>query len=149
MFSAAVLPWLKATSQCSIRIGRPWTGLSYSQMSPAAKIPGTELSSPLEHFTPPASPSSSPACAASVMSGITPAPITTASQSSSSPLFVTTLRTRPSEPSKRSSSSPAVHLDPVLLQHAVEEAAHLGPVGVLERDVLQHHDRALHPVRAR
>ena len=30
MLSAAVLPWLKATSQCSIRIGRPCSGESYS-----------------------------------------------------------------------------------------------------------------------
>ena len=106
MLSAAVLPWLKATSQCSIRMWRPCTGLSYSQMSPAAKMPGTELSSRAEHSTPPASPISSPAAFASVTSGVTPAPITTKSQSSSSPLFVTTLSTRPSEPSKRSSSSP-------------------------------------------
>ena len=106
MLSAAVLPWLKATSQCSIRIGRPWIGLSYSQMSPAAKMPGTELSSCAEHFTPPASPISSPAPFASVTSGVTPAPITTRSQSSSSPLFVTTRSTRSPEPSKRSSSSP-------------------------------------------
>ena len=45
MFSAAVLPWLKATSQCSMRIGRPWTAESYSQMSPAANTPGAELRS--------------------------------------------------------------------------------------------------------
>src|SRR5918995_3553822 len=42
---------------------------------------------------------------------------------------------------------PAVHVDPVVLQHSLEVAAHLGSVGVLVGDVLQHHDRALHPVR--
>src|SRR5689334_4999757 len=106
MFSAAVLPWLKATSQCSIRNVLPCTTLSYSQMSPAANTPGTELSSVEEHFTPPASPSSSPADLASVTSGCTPAPITTMSQGSSLPDLVTTAVRRPSDPSKRSSSSP-------------------------------------------
>ena len=80
-------------------------GLSYSQMSPAAKMPGTEVSSPALHFTPPVSPSSSPAERASVTSGCTPTPTTTMSQSSSRPSRVTTLLTRPSDPSKRSSSS--------------------------------------------
>ncbi len=75
-------------------------------MSPAANTPGTEVSSPDEHFSPPDSPSSSPPERASVTSGVTPTPITTMSQSSSRPPFVTTLRTRPSEPSKWSSSSP-------------------------------------------
>ena len=37
-------PWLKATSQCSIRSRRPWTTLSYSAMSPAAKTPGALVS---------------------------------------------------------------------------------------------------------
>src|SRR3954453_3820936 len=107
MFSPAVLPWLKATSQCSSRIRSPrWTGLSYSQMSPAAKMPGTDVSSPELQRTPPLSPSSSPAERASMTSGITPTPTTTMSQSSSFPAFVITRDTRPSEPSKRSSSSP-------------------------------------------
>src|SRR5436309_9281461 len=100
MFRAAVLPWLKATSQCSIRICDPCTTLSYSQMSPAAQIPGTELSRVDEHLTPPASPISSPAALASVTSGLTPAPITTHSAGNSLPDLVTTLLTRPSEPSK-------------------------------------------------
>ena len=44
MFSAAVLPWLKATSQCSTRIWAPsWTTLSYSATSPAANTPGAEV----------------------------------------------------------------------------------------------------------
>ena len=115
MFNAAVLPWLNATSQCSMRSGLPWMTLSYSQMSPAAKMPGTEVSSWDEHFTPPASPRSSPAAFASVTSGWTPAPITTLSHSSSSPLSVTTFVTRPSVPSKRASDSPPWTLDPVLL----------------------------------
>ena len=67
---------------------------------------GHRVSSCAEHFTPPASPISSPALLASVTSGVTPAPITTGSQSSSSPLRVTTFSTRPPEPSKCSSSSP-------------------------------------------
>ncbi len=57
MFSAAVLPWLKATSQCSIRSGAPpCTTESYSQMSPAANTPGAELSRREEQRTPPRSP---------------------------------------------------------------------------------------------
>ena len=55
MFSAAVLPWLKATSQCSMRIARRRARReSYSQMSPAANTPGTELSRREEQRTPPA-----------------------------------------------------------------------------------------------
>src|SRR5215213_784399 len=106
MLNAAVLPWLNATSQCSIRIGLPCTGLWYSQMSPAANTFGCELSSPAEQATPPCSPISSPAAFASETSGVTPMPTTTKSQSSSSPLFVTTLVTREPSPSKRSTSSP-------------------------------------------
>ena len=91
MFSAAVLPWLKATSQCSIRTGAPpCSGESYSQMSPAAKMPSTEDSRRELQRTPPFSPISSPALPASVTSGVTPAPITTASASSERPPRVTT-----------------------------------------------------------
>ena len=44
MPSAAVLPWCSATSQCSIRSrAPPWTTLSYSAMSPAAKMSGAEV----------------------------------------------------------------------------------------------------------
>src|SRR5436305_2013010 len=81
--SAAVLPWLKATSQCSTRSRRRLTTLSYSAMSPATNTPGTEDSSVALAITPPLSPSSSPAARARVTSGITPTPITTASASSS------------------------------------------------------------------
>ena len=56
---------------------------------------------------PPRSPSSRPAPRASITSGLTPTPMTTASASSSRPFLVTTLVTRPSAPSKRSSSSSA------------------------------------------
>src|SRR5215210_7298702 len=112
MLNAAVLPWLNATSQCSIRIGLPCTGLSYSQMSPAAKMFAAEVSSPAPHFTPPCSPISSPAVLASDTSGLTPIPTTTKSHSISRPLFVTTLVTREPSPSKRSSSSPPCTFTP-------------------------------------
>ena len=106
MLRAAVWPWFAATSQCSSRSGRPWIGLWYSQMSPAANTPGTEVSSWAEQRTPPLSPSSSPADRASITSGITPTPTTTMSHSSSRPELVTTVDTRPSAPSNRLSSSP-------------------------------------------
>ena len=57
--------------------------------------------------TPPRSPISSPAFLASDTSGITPTPMTTASAGMRVPLAVTTAETRPSSPSKRSTSSPA------------------------------------------
>ncbi len=41
----------------------------------------------------------------------------------------------------------AVHLHPVLLERVLEEAPDLAPELVLQRDLLLHHDRALHAVR--
>ena len=86
MFSAAVLPWLNATSQCSIRIVPAVQTESYSQMSPAA-IHALRRGSQgaTSTRTPPRSPIVKPARCASPMSGVTPAPITTASAGSSRP----------------------------------------------------------------
>ena len=67
MLSAAYLPWLKATSQCSIRRRRPCTTLSYSAMSPAAKMPGALVSRYRSVSTPLSV--SIPACSARWMSG--------------------------------------------------------------------------------
>ena len=147
MLSAAVLPWLKATSQCSMRIGLPCTGLWYSQMSPAAKIPGTELSRPAEHSTPPASPSSSPAERASVTSGITPG----AHDHHVAVERLAALGDHAAHAPVRALEAlelvAAVDLHAVLLEHAVEEAAHLAARTALERHVLHHQDAALHAVR--
>ena len=56
-----------------MRIRRPpWTTLSYSATSPAAKIPGTEVWRWASTLIPPLSPSSSPAARASITSGIAP-----------------------------------------------------------------------------
>ena len=147
MFSAAVLPCLNATSQCSTRRWRPWTTLSYSQMSPAAKTPGTELSSRDEHFTPPASPSSSPAPRASITSGMTPAPITTRSQSSDRPPAVTTLPTRRRCP--RSARARRRRAPPPRARSSTpwKKPPTSAPNCALEGDVLLHDDRALAPLR--
>ena len=59
---------------------------------------------------------------ASITSGITPAPITTQSQSSSSPPFVTTLRHAAVGALEALELVAAVHLHAVLLEHALEEA---------------------------
>ena len=64
-----------------------------------------------EHFTPPVSPSSSPALRASITSGWAPAPITTRSASIVLPDSVTTRSTRFS-PSKRATPSPVTNSIP-------------------------------------
>ena len=112
-------------------------------MSPAAYTPGAELSSRDEQSTPPASPSSRPALRASVTSGITPAPITTMSQSSESPPPVITRPTRPSEPSKRSSSSPPWTSIPCSSSTPWKKPPTSRPNWRSRVAVLLHHDRAL------
>ena len=77
------------------------------------------------------------------MSGCTPAPITTKSQSISSPDFVTTCSTRPPEPSKRSSSWEPCTFTPCSVEHVLEEAADLRTVEALVRDRLEHDQLAL------
>ena len=136
MFSAAVLPWLKATSQCSMRIGRPWTGLSYSQMSPAAKMPGTELSRPAEHFTPPASPSSSPRRAREHHVGHHAGAHDDAVAVELAARLGDDAAHAPVRALEALELVAAVDLDAVLLEHALEEAADLLPELPLERHVL-------------
>ena len=146
MFSAAVLPWLNATSQCSIRIrAPPWMTDSYSQMSPAAYTPGTELSSREEQRTPPRSPISSPAFWASCTSGVTPAPTTTASAASSRPPLRDHL-------GDASIALEALELVAGVEGHAVrfeqllEEASGARAEVAFERHLLLHHDRARLPI---
>ena len=76
------------------------------------------------------------------MSGVTPAPITTKSQSISRPglrddLAHAILALEALE------LLAAVHLHAMLGERVLEEAAHLRAVDALERDVLEHHDLAL------
>ena len=143
MLSAAVLPWLKATSQCSIRIGRPWTGLSYSQMSPGGEDAGhrgLELSRALH---------------AARLADLEPGALRkrhVRSHPGADHHQVAVER----EPAPRHDPLDAVagalealellapvNLDPVLFEHALEVAPDLLAVEALERHVLQHHHRAL------
>ena len=113
MLSAAYLPWLKATSQCSIRSRRPCTTLSYSAMSPAAKMPGhARLEEPVgEHAAVGLEPG---------LLGEVDAPGGRRRRSrrsrtrSRAPTSSRPCSTRPPSPSKRSSSCDAVHLHAVL-----------------------------------
>src|SRR5450755_3692181 len=130
MFRATVLPWLRATSQCSTRIDRPpCRTLSYSAISPATNTSGTLVRRRESARTPPLSPSSRPAARARVTSGAAPTPITTASVSSCRPALVITRVTRPSAPSQR----------------CLEEPARLLAKAPAERDRLDHHHRARAP----
>ena len=140
-------PWLAATSQCSSRSRRPWMALSYSQLSPAAKMPGAELSSPAEQRIPPVSPSSSPAERASITSGVTPDPDDHEVAVELAPGAGDHLRHAAVGALEAVELVPAVQLDAVVLEHAVEEARDLLAELALERHLLEHHDRALDPVR--
>ena len=148
MLSAAVWPWLAATSQCSRRSAAAVDRCSRTRRCRRRRRrPGAEVSSPDEQRSPPVSPSSSPAERASITSGDTPTPTTTRSQSSSRPELVTTFVTRPSGALEAVELVSPEQLHAVVLQHAVEEARDLLAELALERDVLEHHDRALDPVR--
>ena len=141
MAAAAARPCASATSWCSIRTRPPCSTESYSHTSPAAQMPGAEVSRLAEHATPPVSPSSSLAARASITSGIAPVPITTMSASSVRPDAVTTRSTRsralePLEPVGRH------ELDAVLAQQGAEEAAGRRAEVRGQRRVLEHDHRA-------
>ena len=125
MLNAAVFPWLKATSQCSIRIGLPCTGLSYSQMSPAAKMFDSEVSSPAVHLTPPCSPIARPADLASDTSGMTPMPDHHEVAVELEPALRHHLRDALAVALEALHLLAAVDLHAVLLERVLEEAAHL------------------------
>src|SRR5688500_1737549 len=79
--------------------------LSYSQASPAAHTPETDVSSCDEHLIPPRGPISNPDDLASMTSGTAPTPISTPSQSIERPDEQTT-RSTVSPPSKAETCSP-------------------------------------------
>ncbi len=107
-------------------------------------MPSAEVGS-FESQTIPSS-TSSPARWASIASGRTPAPTTTASHSIARPLLVSTALTRPS-PSKASSSSPPWTVTPWSSSRLLEPAPGVLAEGPRERHVLHHHDRALDALR--
>ena len=143
MFSAAVLPWLQRHVPV-LDPQRPRRGstLSYSQTSPAAKIPGTER---LERrgAAHAARVSRAPARprAASITSGIDAGADRRRSRtSSSSPLFGHDPRHALAVALEALELLAAVDLDPVLLEHVLEEAPDLVAEDRSKRHVLEHHD---------
>ena len=135
MFSAAYRPWLNATSQCSIRSrAAVHDAVVLGDVARREDAGRARLQVPVDEHP---AVGLSPACSASMMSGVTPAPITTKSHSISRPDFVTTFRTR-SSALEALQLLPAVHLHAVLGQHVLEEAPDLGAAHALERDLLEH-----------
>ena len=86
----------------------------------------------------PRSPSSSPAARASITSGRHARADHDAVAVERQPAFETTRATRAVRALEALELVAAVHLHPVLLEHALEEAAHLAPELALERHVLLH-----------
>ena len=90
MFWAASAPCRCAITQCSIRMRSPDTASGKRATSPAAKIPGTLVSS--WRLTRIPSSTAMPALLARSVTGRTPIPTTTRSAGKSSPLVSVTVR---------------------------------------------------------
>ena len=123
MFSAAVLPWLKATSQCSIRIRRPpWITLSYSAMSPGRVDPRRRRPQAGVDVDPAAvGRARARRCGRASRRASAPAPITTASASSRRPRLGDHVGDAAVGALEAVELVVAEHGDPVLLEPVLEE----------------------------
>ena len=144
MFSAAVLPWLNATSQCSIRMrcAAVHDALVLGDVAGGEDARARRSGGGSRPRRRRCSPISRPAVRASLTSGTAPTPTTTASASSRRPLLVTTRVTRPPAPSKLSSSSSPKTSIPCSSRRCWKNRPACSPKPRLERDRLEHHERA-------